>query len=186
MIVMRHNLSDHFPQFLIVNDLKIDYKSAIHFVYEYNKIDVNTFLMDYSSLDWSDLDNNELSCNSKFDIFLNKTIDFISRKVPCHKLSKKQLKFPTKPWINKDIQKKIKYRDKLFRQVTKSGNTQTRHLYKTFRNRIVKKIRNSKQKYYLNYFNQNRSTWPEIGDMRYRACAKNSLQNGYQSLMFNV
>lgn len=59
-------------------------------------------------------------------------------------------------------QKKIKFRDKLFRQQFKSDNIQTKQLYKSFRNRVVRDIRNSKQQYYHKYFNQNQNNMKKL------------------------
>ena len=92
------NVTDHFPQFLILDKIKLDYKQVIHYSYNFSKINNNTIFDKFQDLDWSDLDNQYIDCNAKFDIFLEKTC-FISCNVPCQKLTKKQLKFQNKPWI---------------------------------------------------------------------------------------
>jgi hypothetical protein len=129
---------------------------------DFSKIDEHSFTNKFSNFDWSYLDNPNIDCNNKFDMFLKKTSDFISQSVPRRKLSKKQTKLRSKLWINFDIQKKIKFRDKLFRQQFKSDNIQTKQLYKSFRNRVVRDIRNSKQQYYHKYFNQNQNNMKKL------------------------
>ena len=49
---------------------------------------------------------------SKFFTILS---DCVDRHVPLKKMSKKSLKFKTKPWISTRIQKLIAYRDRLLK-----------------------------------------------------------------------
>ena len=61
---------------------------------------------------------------------MKKPSDFICQSVPRRKFSKKRSKLRSKSWINFDIQKKIKYRDKLSKEQFKSDNIQAKQLYK--------------------------------------------------------
>ena len=45
------NISDHFPQFLIINDPGIDYKTLNYWVYDYSNVDKSSLLEEYSNID---------------------------------------------------------------------------------------------------------------------------------------
>ncbi len=79
------------------------------------------------------------------------------------------LKLRNKPWINFQIQKMMKIRDKLFKQFKDSNSSTTLKAYKQFRNRVVNEIRKSKKNYYQQYFDENKSNmkmlWKGIKDI---------------------
>ena len=79
------------------------------------------------------------------------------------------LKLRKKPWINFQIQKMLKIRDKLFKQFKVSNSSTTFKVYKQFRNRVVNEIRQSKKYYYQQYFHENKSNmkllWKGIKDI---------------------
>ena len=62
-------------------------------------------------------------------------------------MSKKSLKFKTKPWISTRIQKLIAYRDRLLRKYTGTKHKDDHDLYRKFRNRVVAENRKSKASY---------------------------------------
>ena len=53
-----------------------------------------------------------MDVNTKFDIFYDQISQFINYHVPRRKLSKREFKLSTKPWITKHILANIRYRDK--------------------------------------------------------------------------
>ena len=59
------------------------------------------------------------------------------------KVTLKQLKLRSKPWIDSHIQKLIKHRDRLLRKLRKTLCYTTEELYKKFRNRVVSENRKS-------------------------------------------
>ena len=84
--------------------------------------------------------------NGKFDLFYDQ-IDSVSKvHVPKKRLSKKEVKISSKPWITKEIFAKMKYRDNLYSKILKSKqpNPKLHYLYKKFRNRVDKDMKDSK------------------------------------------
>ena len=58
----------------------------------------------------------------------------------------------------------INVRNKLFqRKKRQPNNTNVRHLYKLFRNRINREIKKSKRDYYNQYFEHNRNDIKKLG-----------------------
>ena len=104
-------ISDHLPQFLIVDNLKVNYKVLNYYKNDFSKFDEEKFINDFSLLDWNSISSDYMDANTKFDIFYDQISQFINSHVPRRKLSKREIKLSTKPWITKPILAKIRYRD---------------------------------------------------------------------------
>ncbi len=51
----------------------------------------------------------------------------------------------------------MRIRDKIFQQFKQSESQEIYYFYKQFRNRVVNELKNSKTKYFQNYFTENKS-----------------------------
>ena len=111
-------ISDHFPQFLIIKNVTVDYRNCSLFQYDYSKFNEQSFINDFKELLWEDINDVNLNLNGKFDNFYEKVHTTVSQHVPLKKVNQKQLKLRAKPWVNPHIQKLINYRDKLLRKIT--------------------------------------------------------------------
>ena len=162
-------ISDHLPQFAILKDNTPEYKNMSYFAYDYRKFDEASFLSEYSKFDISYLKDENTDLNEKFNTFLHNLNNLVDKHCPQKKLNKKMLKLRKKPWINFQIQKMMKIRDKLFKQFKVSNSSTTFKVYKQFRNRVVNEIRQSKKYYYQQYFHENKSNmkllWKGIKDI---------------------
>ena len=65
-----------------------------------------------------------MDANTKFDIFYDRISQFINYhvNVPRRKLSKREIKLSTKPWITKHVLAKIRYRDKLYFKIIRCNS----------------------------------------------------------------
>ena len=147
-------ISDHFPQFLILRNSNISYTHSDTFKYDYSAFNETNFIRDFDDIDKTYI--NEVSdANANYDKFLNDVTTLVSNHVPIKKFSKREVKFKTKPWINPGIQKMMKIRDQMLRKFkrTKSRNTLT--VYKKFRNRVANELKKSRINYFQNYFTEN-------------------------------
>ena len=90
----------------------------------------------------------------KFDLFYNQIDSVCKKHVPYKRLSKKEVKISSKPWINREILAKMNYRDKLYSKLLKckQPDPNLRYLYKKFRNKVVKDLKDSKSTYFNQYF----------------------------------
>ena len=114
-------ISDHLPQFLIVDNLKVNYKVLNYYKNDFSKFDEEKFINDFSLLDWNNISSDYMDANTKFDIFYDQISQFINSHVPCRKLSKREIELSSTPWITKPILAKIRYRDKLYSKIIKCG-----------------------------------------------------------------
>lgn len=148
------DISDRLPQFLIVDDVKVNYKILNYFKNDYSKFNEEKFINDFLHIDWISISDNELDTSAKFDFFYDKICHLVNVHVPCRKLSKNEIKLSTKPWITQDILAKVRHRDKLYFQVNKckQSNPNLIALHKKFRNSVVTNIKASKTNYLKKYF----------------------------------
>ena len=132
------HISDHLPQCLIYES---DYSNfnEVDFVHDFNEIDFR-YLNESSSID------------GDYDRFLKDIVSLVEQHVPTKKCSRKESKCKMKPWITNRIQRMIKFRDKFLRRIKKRRSTSTVALYKKFGNRVTIKFKDSKHKYFQNYF----------------------------------
>ena len=126
------NISDHFPQFIILNKINMDCKSCSYAKHNFSNFDEQRFIDGFKKQDMSFLEHTHLSMNSKFDLFYEKVSTCVDFHAPVKKLNKKDLKLHEKPWINPKIQRLMKYRDKLLRKLNKKYTENGEHLYKKF------------------------------------------------------
>ena len=83
------------------------------------------------------------------------------------RISTKELKTEENPWINRDILKKIRVRNKLHaRKKRQPNNNDVKRCYNLIRNEINRDIAKAKKKYYEDYFTSHvddiKKTWEGI------------------------
>ena len=146
------HISDHFPQFIILNKTNIDHKRCSFSKRDFSKFDEQKFVDSFAGNNLDFLAVRELSLNQKFDLFYQNLSSHVEHHAPSKKMNKRDLKLHEKPWITSKIQKLIKHRDKLLHKLNHKFTYDTEYLYKKFRNRVVSEIRSSKINYYNQYF----------------------------------
>ena len=126
-------------------------------MYDYTKFGREKFIHDFSVLDWSPINDPSVSVNDHFDYFVEKTTTCIDSHLPKKRITNRNLKLRTKPWINGKIQKLMFNRDKFFKKMIKNPTPENKYLYSKFRNRVVSEQRKSKIKYYQHYFEKHKT-----------------------------
>ena len=118
-------IADHFAQFLLIKKCYVSFKSCDYYVYDYSKFGREKFTHEFSLLDWSPIDDPFVSVNDHFDYFLEKTTTCIASHLPKKKITKRNLKVKTKPWINGEIKKNnlMSNRDKFFKKMAKNSTS---------------------------------------------------------------
>ena len=109
-------LSEHFSQFLSVKREKIDLKKVNIYQREYSTFSSESF-RDVSIQNWNYSHDN---VHDSFIDFYTKLEGSVNRHAPLKKLSPEEIKVKNKPWLNADILKMIKVRNKVFAR--KRGN----------------------------------------------------------------
>ena len=104
-------LSDHLIQFVLLEGFLCDTFPKKSNIYERNFRDFNEreFNETINQIDWdSVLKVTEMDPNSSINNFHNNIIYLLDEFAPFHKMSKKELKLRSKPWMDNTILKKIK------------------------------------------------------------------------------
>lgn len=155
-------ITDHFPQFLIVKHAGITYKNLSYSYHDFSKLNAERFQNDFANLDLTYLNDGQLSINSKFNRFLSNLDKLVKTHAPLKKLTKKDVKLRNKPWINSKIQKMMRIKDRLLKKLKSNNDQATRDLFKKFRNRIAIALKDSKANYYYNYFQTNSKNMKQL------------------------
>ena len=148
-------IADHFPQFLIIKHAGIKHNKISHYKYDYSNFDEQQLISDFDKLDFSYLNNDQIDVDNKFNKFLDDLNDLTCKHVPFKKLTRKEVNFKHKPWINNRIQKMMHIRDKILKRLRRKSDDKTEYMYKKFRNRVTVLLKESKTNYFNNYFNVN-------------------------------
>ena len=156
------NFSDgHLPSFAIFPKPNQNHLPKKHNIYVRGKLEgekKENFLMDLAAIDMGKdviVDNDP---DKSLDNLLSHSDRLTDLYIPSNKLTKKEYKQTTKPWITLGIRNSIQRKDKLFKKYINMKNSTMRddiHAeYKILKNRINSLIYHSKKNYYTKYFNQ--------------------------------
>ena len=79
----------------------------------------------------------------------------LDNHAPIRKVTKKKLRFRSKPWLTLPLQKSIFMKNNLFAKFIKSSNinqqNETHKKYKQYRNLMSKLLKRSKRSYFTNF-----------------------------------
>ena len=166
------DISDHLAQFLITpNNVNNSPEKSFKMKRDFSKFDDKHFILDLKSINWNkhlNLEKNDVNYS------LNKLLDIynaiLNRHAPIKKISNKEIKLKTKPWITKGILTSIKIKNKLYKKYCKAKNESVKSnlfdSFKTYRNLIITLIKKSKRTHYKSFFDNNKkniiNTWKGI------------------------
>ena len=151
-----HDLTDHLPNFLIINNFSTLPKNFKLFRRDYSNFDEVTFLNEIQSINWEFETSIDDDPDSMFDVFYSKLSSVVDRHIPLKQLSKAHLKNLDKPWISRGIRKSIKLKNNYYKKYIKTRSIYHYNKFKTYRNKINHLLRISKVNYYNKYFTKNR------------------------------
>ena len=149
--------TDHLPNVLIVNEINIllDSKDKIY-KQDYSNLNEESVLNDFALIQWQDAFRESQNVNQLFEVFFSECSRIVNKHLPLKKLSRKEVKFNSKPWILRHY-KSIKHKDILYRQFIRTKSSHSHSKYKIYRNKLVGLLRLSKKLYCRNYFIANQS-----------------------------
>jgi hypothetical protein len=147
-----YDISDHLPNFLIINKYSTLPKNFEMYKRCYSKMNQADFVSEVHLLNWNDILPHNNNVNDVFDSFINKITDIVDKFAPIKKLSKRQVKTLAKPWVTAGIRASIQVKNRLYKKYMRSRNTHTFAIYKLYRNKINSILRLSKKMYYNEYF----------------------------------
>ena len=160
-------ISEHFSQFLSIGNNNVSHKNVNIYGRNYSKFNSKDFRDDIYMQKW---ENNLTDVNELYDEFITKLNSCVDKHAPIKKLTKKEIKMKSKPWITVNIRKLIDQRNKLFnRKKRQLNNSNIKTLYNIFRNRVNREVKKAKKEYYKIYFEENKNsiqkTWIGIKEI---------------------
>ena len=160
------DISDHLPNFLIINELSCSYHKPMIYKRDYSSYKEEEFLAEIQSVNWEEVFPAQVDIEQLFNSFHKKLTEIVYKHVPLKRVSKRQLKMQFKPWIKKGIRRSISIKNKLYKRYSITKNDYYFSKYKSYRNRIKHLILLSKRSFYNRYFVINRNnmkeTWKRI------------------------
>ena len=97
-----HNLSDHLPNVLIIDRLPVPIQKEKKYKRDYSNYNEEAFLNEFRSVDWYSNFRGITDVSQMFDKFYLKVSDIVNRHLPQRPLSRKEIKFQSKPWITQE------------------------------------------------------------------------------------
>ena len=155
-----NSISDHFPQFLVLNNLSTAIPSHVSndiFARDWKKFNHDAFLTELHDTNWDvilhlDADDPNIS----FDNFYNSINNLVDKYAPLKKTSNKKRRSKSNPWITNGILTSITKRDHLHKNFLKEKDPFFKSLlqqsFKLYRNKIVALCRLSKSNFFNKYF----------------------------------
>ena len=160
-------LSEHFSQFASVKRDKIDIHKIVMYGRDWTKYDKDKFREEISNHQWH-YDSEDP--NILMSDFYSKLGGSSDKHVKVKKLSPKDIKLKLNPWITPEIKKMLNLRDRLFaRKNREPENVRVEQVHKVARNRVSRKIQQSKREHQEAYFTEHQSnikkTWEGLRNL---------------------
>ena len=157
-----HDLSDHLPNFLIINRLNMSSHKKKLYKRDYSNYNKEEFLNEFSTLDWPVIFHGLQNASEMTDIFYSEVSDIIDSNVPLKLLSRKETRFCSKPWITPGLKASIYNKNRLYKNFLRKRSYYSHCKFKTYRNKLNHLIKISKSNYYKEYFVTNKTNTKEI------------------------
>lgn len=160
------DLSDHLPNFLIINKLSKTTYHPVIYKRDYSSFDEVELLEEVRAINWEEVLPSLPDVNSIFESFHKKITGLIDKYAPLKRLSRKEVRVRAKPWVTKGLRTSIAIKNKLYKSYLKSKSQYSFSKYKFYRNKLKHLLNLSKKNYYVNYFSTNtnniKETWNGI------------------------
>ena len=102
---------------------------------DFSSIDEEALLSDFSAINWLAIlpSSTSASVNEVFQSFFDHVNSIIDKHVPLRKLTKKEVKSLSKPWITAGLKKSIKVKHNLYKKFLVSRDPYYHTKYKYYR-----------------------------------------------------
>jgi len=139
------DISDHFPLFSVVSDIKLDYHKQ-YFKYrpfsEHNKSD---FFRRLNDTNWDDV----LNCNDGRVAFTTFHEKFCQLFETCFPVKDSYIKYTNrKQWLTFSLKKSIKNKNNLYVKFKRDPSIENRQQYKTYKTRLNSILRKCEREYF--------------------------------------
>ena len=136
-------ISDHYAQFLLQKNIKIEKKEKNIFRHNFKNFNEDLFDYKLNQINWNAiLEIDKKDIDTSFNNFFLTFNSLLQQHAPIKKLSNKEIKTLRKPWITSGILKSINKKNKIDRKSARTKNVvkkeELHELYKTYKNYLKK------------------------------------------------
>ena len=147
--------SDHHATFVIFDAYKsTKIENSVKYRRFLNKVNDNELIYDFDMSDWNQLVYEEENIDIAVENLNNRLLSLCDKHAPLKKLSNRQNKYLTKPWIDRELADEIKKKNRLYVKKCNVPSEINRRNFNNARNQVTSKIRLKKKKYFQDYFNK--------------------------------
>jgi hypothetical protein len=147
------SISDHFPIFHLHSDIRPKANDNFILSRKVNNTNNQRFVDSLSSCSWEDILNNS-DPNEAFSLFHDKITTIYNN---CFPIRKVKIGYKTKLiWLSEDLKQMIKMKNKLYFKFKKYPSVENEYVYKNYRNRLNKLLKNAEREYYNNLLMENK------------------------------
>ena len=167
--VLLHDISDHFPSFTIIENVKPLKKMPSKIMSRsMNECNLIALKADLSAINWpAKLCSTDL--NTVYDIFLDNLNELIEMHLPLREITISAKQQMCEPWLTKGLLKCGKTKLKLYERSLKSHDVTDIERYKQYRSMLQKTARRSKTDYYhgqcVKFRSDTRRLWRTINQI---------------------
>ena len=174
------DISDHLPNFLIVNNKKNhvpNKKSDRPKVRIFGEKNTAQFKEHLKNANWKEIDDTD-DPNVALDIFYKFYNTAFEKSFPVKTLSMKCSK--EKKWMNASLRQQINNKNKLYRKFLLNPIEKNKMEYKTARNRVNKEIRNEEENYYRELMSNEKNNLKNLWDIAGKIINPNKIKRDTQ------
>ena len=106
-----HDLTDHLPNFIIFNKFTTLPCNVKLFKRDYSKFDQQALTNEIQLIDWETVFVSNANACTMFRSFYSKISSIIDKHIPVKQLSRREIKFKSKPWITSALRKSIQVKN---------------------------------------------------------------------------
>ena len=150
-----YDLTNHLPNFIILNKFSSLPSSVKVYKRDYFKFNQASLISEIQTVDWQIVFTSDTDPSCMFDCFYSKISQIVDKHIPIKQLSRRELKFKSKPWITSAIKRSIKVKNNFCKKFLKTKSSYYHSKFKYYRNKINHLLKLSKRKYYNQYFLEN-------------------------------
>ena len=140
-----HDLTDHLPNFLIINKLNCVPKQMKILKRDYKRYNEAALIDEMKEIDWTTKLPDSEDINLIFDSFYSTVSNIVDKHIPLKQLNKSEILNRLKPWVTPAIRISIKIKNKLYKKYLKHQSSFYHSKYKIYRNKINHLLRISKK-----------------------------------------
>ena len=158
--------SDHYANFVFVKDFLVSKVAKNENVYRrhFNNVNLENLNNEFENKDWTKLVYNEPNLDRATENVTNIIDDLLEKYVPLEKVPKRKIKYCQKPWIDKEMLKTIKRKNKMFTKYKNCPTEKNKIEFRKIRNKVTADLRNKKKKYFQKYFQKFKNDSKKIWD----------------------